>query len=85
MSDRGEKYGGLDFSKITARGQATLPKRVREAAGLYAGDLIAFEVEGDRVTLRKVPTRGDDAYLRGLSQTLGEWESEEDEEAWREL
>lgn len=74
----------MKFARITARGQTTIPKSVRKAADLQEGDVVAFEVEGDRVVLRKVSTE-QDAYLRGLGETMGEWTSPEDEAAWRDL
>ena len=74
----------MEFAKITSRGQTTIPKRIREAADLDEGDVLAFEVEGDRLVVHKV-TPGQDDYLRGLSKVLSEWASPEDEEAWRDL
>ena len=74
----------MKSSKITPRGQATIPKSVREAAGLYAGDVLAFETDGDRVVVRKVGQEHD-GHLQALSETLIEWTSAEDEEAWRDL
>ncbi len=74
----------MKFSKVTARGQTTIPKSIREAAGLYAGDVLAFETDGDRVVVRKV-ARGHDEHLHGLSRAMSEWASPEDEEAWRDL
>lgn len=69
---------------MTARGQTTIPKSLREAANLREGDVLAFELKGDYLTLRKVaPGRAD--YLHGLSRTLDEWASPEDEAAWRDL
>ena len=74
----------MEFAKITARGQTTIPKGVREAASLHEGDMLSFEVEDDHLVVRKVaPGRND--YLHGLSKGLGEWASPEDEEAWRDL
>ncbi|OHC75639.1 MAG: hypothetical protein A3G18_00305 [Rhodospirillales bacterium RIFCSPLOWO2_12_FULL_58_28] len=61
----------------------TIPKKVREAIHLSAGDVVAVDVEGDRVSLRKV-TSGDD-YVRAVHATLTEWTDPEDEEAWRDL
>ncbi len=76
----------MELSKITARGQTTIPKRIREAANLREGDVLVFEIEGDHLAVRKVgPRVSGDEYLLGLSQALGEWASPEDEEAWREL
>ena len=74
----------MEFAKITARGQTTIPKSIREAADLDEGDVIAFEIEGNHLLVHKV-TPGQDDYLQGLSEVLGEWISAEDEEAWRDL
>ena len=74
----------MELAKITARGQTTIPKSIREAANLREGDVIAFEVEGNHLVVHKVTPRQDD-YLQGLSGVLSEWASPEDEEAWRDL
>ncbi|MXY23639.1 MAG: AbrB/MazE/SpoVT family DNA-binding domain-containing protein [Acidobacteria bacterium] len=74
----------MEIARITARGQTTIPKRIRVGAGLREGDVVAFEIEGDHLIVRKVAT-DQDAYLRGLSATMSEWVSPEDEEAWRDL
>ena len=74
----------MEISKITARGQTTIPKRIRDEIGLNDSDVISFEVEDDHLIVRKV-TRAQDDYLQGLSATLGEWASPEDEDAWRAL
>ena len=74
----------MEFAKIAARGWTTIPKSIRDAAGLREGDVIAFEIEGDRLVVHKVvPSR--DEYLHGLGGEMGEWLSSEDEEAWRDL
>ncbi|MCY3547107.1 MAG: AbrB/MazE/SpoVT family DNA-binding domain-containing protein [Gemmatimonadetes bacterium] len=74
----------MEFSRITARGQTTIPKRIREAANLREGDVLAFDVRGDQLVVRRV-TPGPDGYLHGLSNTMSEWIESEDEEAWRDL
>ena len=74
----------MKFSKVTAHGQTTIPQSIREAAGLYAGDVLEFETDGDQVVVRKIPRDRDD-HVRVLSETMGEWASAEDEEAWRDL
>ena len=74
----------MELAKITARGQTTIPKSIREAANLREGDVLAFEIEGNHLVVRKV-TPGLDDYLQGLSEVLSEWASPEDEEAWRDL
>ncbi len=74
----------MHFAKISARGQTTIPKSIRDAAELGAGDLVVFEIEGDRVVMRKA-LQADDSYLRGLTGVVGEWTSPEDEAAWHDL
>lgn len=74
----------MELAKITARGQTTIPKKIRETAGLREGDVIAFEIDGDRLVVRKV-VPGRDEYLHGLVEGMDEWLSPEDEDAWRDL
>lgn len=74
-----------DVSKITAKGQTTVPRKIREAVQISAGDLIAWEVEKDGgIRVRRIDPV-DVAYLRGLEGALSEWSSESDEEAYRDL
>ena len=74
----------MKFSKVTASGQTMIPKSIREAAGLYAGDTLAFETDGNRVVVRKVSRERDDESW-DISETMSEWASAQDEEAWRDL
>lgn len=74
----------MELARIRTRGQTTIPKRVRVAANLHAGDTLAFEVQADHWVVRKMPA-AQDAYPQGLAHTLDEWNSPEDEEAWRDL
>ena len=74
----------MELAKITARGQTTIPKPIRDAANLREGDVVSFEIEGDHLLVRKVtPVR--DEYLQGLTKVFDEWTSQEDEEAWRDI
>ena len=74
----------MQLTKIGARGRTTIPKSIRDAAGLHEGDVIAFEIEGDRLVVHKVVS-GRDEYLHRVGTMKGEWLSPEDEEAWRDL
>ena len=74
----------MQLSKITSRGQTTIPKQIRESIKLEAGDLVSFEIGNDCVLMRKVAA-ADDGFLRGLTGTLKEWNSPEDEAAWSDL
>jgi antitoxin PrlF len=74
----------MELARITSKGQMTIPKRIRDAAGLKEGDVVSVDTEGDRVLLCKVAAK-DDAYLQAVQGTLEEWTSPEDEDAWRSL
>ncbi len=72
-------------TRLTTKGQTTLPKPVREALGVGPGDRVIWEIgPGGEVRLRRAEPL-DLEYLRALEQTLSEWLSPEDEEAYREL
>jgi antitoxin PrlF len=40
-------------SRITSKAQTTIPRAVREALGLREGDEVSYEIEGDRVVIRR--------------------------------
>ena len=73
------------ISKITAKGQTTVPQEIRAALNSKPGDLIAWEVEPDgRVAVRRIQPL-DVEYLRAVQGTLSEWETAEDERAYGNL
>ncbi|MDE2661019.1 MAG: type II toxin-antitoxin system PrlF family antitoxin [Acidobacteriota bacterium] len=55
-------------STITSRGQTTVPKAVREALALKAGDRVRYTIEGSAVRIR--PLRPI-SRLRGIVQHQG--------------
>lgn len=71
-------------SRLTRKYQATIPADVRRVLRLKQGDVVQFEIEGDRVTLRR-QRASDRAYLRGLEANLSEWSSPYDDEAYGDL
>jgi len=71
-------------SRLTQKCQATIPLKVREALGLKAGDIVGFEMESGRVFIHAVHPL-DIEYAHATAGTLGEWASQEDEEAYRGL
>jgi AbrB family looped-hinge helix DNA binding protein len=73
-------------SKVTTKGQVTLPKEIRERLHVQAGDTLAYEVQSDgAVRVRKMEPF-DREWHQALSATLSdEWNSPEDEEAFRDL
>lgn len=71
-------------SKVTSKFQATIPEPIRQVLGLEAGDTVIYEVQGDKVVVRReLPM--DKEYLVALSKTLSEWASELDEAAYGDL
>ena len=42
---------------VTEKGQVTIPKRIRDAAGVSAGSEVAFSLEGSRIVITPVSTR----------------------------
>lgn len=72
-------------AKITVKGQTTIPKEVRDALHVAAGDLLVWEVgPGGTATVRRVRPL-DIEYLRAVEQTLSEWAGAADDEAYRDL
>ena len=74
----------MTYARLTAKGQVTVPKEIRERLHLEPGDVLGYEVEGDEMRVRKVQ-RFDAAWHHALSSTLEEWNSPEDDEAFRDL
>ena len=73
------------ISKITAKGQTTVPREVRTALKCGPGDLIAWDIGADgRVAVRRIQPL-DVEYLQAVQGTLSEWHSAEDEKAYGEL
>jgi AbrB family looped-hinge helix DNA binding protein len=74
-------------SKLSSKGQVTIPKEVREKAGLHPGDVVLYEVnDKGNVTLRRFRPL-DKAHYALLDETLGKlgWDSPEDHEAFDDL
>lgn len=42
-------------SRVTSKGQVTVPKAVRDALGIQEGDTLVFRVDGQRAVLAKTP------------------------------
>lgn len=80
------KGGGMNTatSRLTKKYQATVPEPIRKVLRLKAGDIIAFDVEGSEVKLRKA-RRVDLEFAAALNPTLNEWMSQNDEEAYGDL
>jgi AbrB family looped-hinge helix DNA binding protein len=74
----------LAKSKLTSKYQTTIPQQIRELLLLQKGDEVVFEIEDGRVVIRKA-TALDLEYLSSVESTLSEWNSDHDEEAYKNL
>ncbi len=72
------------LSRLTSKGQATIPVEVRRALRLQAGDRVAFDLNKGKVTLRRADAL-DAAFLKLSEIAFEEWNSLEDEAAFRDL
>lgn len=62
-------------SKITSKAQTTIPRPVRSALRLREGDVLAYQIEGDRVVLMRAveATLHEDPF-----GAFSEWSSDAD-------
>ena len=69
-------------SKLTTKAQTTIPQPVRVALQLQPGDELVYEIDDQRVILRKARRGGktDDPF-----RTFSEWNSEADTKAYGTL
>ena len=74
----------MHVSKLSAKGQVTIPLEIRRALGIEPGDLISYEIHGQSVKLSRIAPF-DSAFHSAVSETLEEWNSPEDEEAFNDL
>jgi antitoxin PrlF len=72
-------------SRLTSKSQTTVPAAVRKSLHLKPGDTVIFEeTETGAVRIRKAEPL-DLEFLSALEGTLSEWNSDNDERAYREL
>lgn len=51
--------------RITEKGQVTIPKKIRDRAGIMPGTEVEFALDGEVVTLRKAQARAKPGMSRG--------------------
>ena len=45
----------MEHGRITKKGQITIPQKVREILGIKAGEKVLFDLEDEKVVLKKAP------------------------------
>lgn len=71
-------------SRLTSKGQTTIPLKIRQALRLKEGDMVVFALEQGKVTLRRAEAI-DRAFLKLSEAAFEDWNSPEDEAAFRDL
>ena len=61
-----QREGKIRESKITSKGQITIPREVRQALGVRPGDKIVFEQNGKDIFMRPVRSKSVFAKYRGI-------------------
>lgn len=74
----------MHTSRMSSKGQVTIPKEFREVLALRPGDLLTYDVKDGILAVRKIDPF-DTLFHEALGVTLAEWDSEEDNEAFRDL
>lgn len=72
-------------ARLTSKYQATIPKEIRKHLHLESGDEIIYELLPDNTVIVRKPSPLDVEYLHALNTTMNEWESDEDEQAYKDL
>lgn len=75
----------MSASKLTSKFQATIPKEIRDRLKLKKGDTLIFQIVDKNIVVLKKSKPFDKEYLRALSKTLSEWDSEIDEMNYEHL
>ena len=74
-----------EIGRITSKGQTTIPAALRRELNLAAGDEVIFRKEGNAILMQKA-TPLDVEYYRAVQASFAsEWNSSEDNEAFRDL
>lgn len=80
----GTERKSMTASRVSSKGQATIPREVREHLGLRPGDSVVYEVIDDRVVVRKARPVDLD-FLRFQERAFSDWLSKADDEAYADL
>jgi antitoxin PrlF len=84
-SKRSRSHRPIAYSRLTSKGQATIPFKVRKILSLRSGDRVLFEEsETGEILVHKAEPL-DLEFLKSLEGTLTEWNSKNDDEAYGDL
>ena len=77
----------LKSATITKKGQIAIPKHMRDLKGFKEGSKIAVLAFDDRIELRPMKNINDKLFTAIATEKVlaKDWNSKEDEEAWKRL
>jgi AbrB family looped-hinge helix DNA binding protein len=70
----------MDTSKVSEKGQTTIPKAIRELLNVSPGDVIQYCMTNGTIQLKRLVTSEDSEWETSLSTTMTEWESADDDD-----
>lgn len=79
------RHGQCVTSRLTSKYRTTVPKEIRSELDLKSGDKIVYELLKDGTVIVRKNSPMDIEYLHSLDAIMNEWESEEDERAYKNL
>lgn len=73
--------------KITKKGQISIPKDIRDVEGFKEGSKIAILAFEDRIELRPIKQFNEKMFAALATEKVlaKDWNSKEDEQAWKDL
>ncbi len=74
----------LLVTKLTTKGQTTIPSKVRKILGVKPGDSVLFAIDGETVTVKRAE-RLDAGFLKLATDSFSDWNTPEADEAFRDL
>jgi AbrB family looped-hinge helix DNA binding protein len=82
-----ENVLGMKSATITSKGQVSIPKELREQAGLKVGSKVVFISQKDRMQIIPLNKISDAMYASLMSEkSLAKvWDTPEEDEAWKDL
>ena len=84
-SSKGRGVRLVARARVDQNGRVTIPAPVRRKLRLQTGDELTFAESEKGVVLIRKHAGQDISFMRGLESTLSEWNSAEDDEAFRDL
>ncbi len=67
-------------SRLTSKGQTTIPSEVRKSLELKDGDLLFYEIESENLVRIRKLEKIDLQWSRAIESTLSEWKGTEDDD-----